>query len=172
LSNRAASADPLCLPQVSMECRVRRGEVRSLLSMGRHERGAGRKLQVKESAADSDGDGLGAATGAQFYHDVLEMHLYGLYGNEEFHRNVAIAIVARDLLKHFSAACSARCAASSLTSGMVWKLVGLPASMGDYWLLWHLCAIASEAHLYWSWSTLANNGNKPGKTPVADSKNM
>ena len=54
-------------------------------------------LQLNDTAADADGDGLGAVGGAQFFHNVFDVDLDGLLGNEQFVRNIPVLISPRYL---------------------------------------------------------------------------
>ena len=46
--------------------------------------GPGREvlLQLDNSTANADGDGLSAITSAEFFHDVLDVNFHGFFGDE------------------------------------------------------------------------------------------
>lgn len=48
--------------------------------------------EVDNSAADGDGDGLRAAVGAQFLHDVFDVNLDGFLRDEELLGDISIAM--------------------------------------------------------------------------------
>ena len=58
-------------------------------------------LKMNYAAADADSDGLGAIGGAQFFHDVLDVDLDRLFGDEESLRDVTIAIAVSHFAQHF-----------------------------------------------------------------------
>ena len=57
-------------------------------------------LELNDAAAYSDGDRFGAVACPEFFHDVLDMSLDRLFGDEEESRNVAISISSGYLLKN------------------------------------------------------------------------
>jgi hypothetical protein len=60
----------------------------------------GSTLYLYDAPAYSDGDSLGAISGSKLLHDVLDVPLNGLLRDEQFYRDVAISVPARDLLKY------------------------------------------------------------------------
>src|SRR5215212_11793753 len=55
-----------------------------------------RSLQLDDAAAEGDGDRLRAVAGAELLHDVLDVNLHGLLGDEELFGDVAVTVPARD----------------------------------------------------------------------------
>ena len=50
-------------------------------------------------------DGLGAITGSQLLHDVLDVHFHRFFGDEQTIGDVAVAIAAGNLLEDLDLAC-------------------------------------------------------------------
>src|SRR5262245_33429257 len=62
--------------------------------------GRAARLQLDDAATDGDCERLGAIARAKLFHNVLDMDLDGLFGNEEALRNIPIPISARDVTQH------------------------------------------------------------------------
>jgi len=57
-------------------------------------------LEVNDAAANADRNRLGSIVGAQFFHDVFDVHFDRLFSNKELFRDVAVSVPARDLTKN------------------------------------------------------------------------
>src|SRR5271157_685793 len=63
-------------------------------------------LELYDAAAHSDSDRLGAITGSELFHNVLDVDLNCLFGDEQFIGDVPVTISARDLTKDFNLSAS------------------------------------------------------------------
>src|SRR5580693_6062683 len=54
-------------------------------------------LELNNPPAHSDGDCLRAITGTELFHDVFDMHLHSLFGDEELVRDIPVTISAGNL---------------------------------------------------------------------------
>jgi hypothetical protein len=83
-------------------------EMHDLSIKGRNQEGGGNQIhqteiltvrssQLNNSAADRDGHGLRPIGGPQFLHDVFDVDLNCVLGDEEVLRNITVAVPAGDL---------------------------------------------------------------------------
>src|SRR5258705_3288828 len=61
----------------------------------------GRALELDNTPADANGYRLGAVTGAELFHDVLDVYFHRLFGDEKLVGDIAIAVAAGDLTQYF-----------------------------------------------------------------------
>src|ERR1700722_7088635 len=58
------------------------------------------RLELDNAAANRDRNRLRTVACAQFFHDVLDVNLYGLFGDEKPVRDVAIPVASGDMTQH------------------------------------------------------------------------